>query len=229
MLHPPYILAATVFCLLQLSSSLSYADEARMVRFAWGGGSEKLWEGSIAVSQGSISQPRPLGIEADEPGSMWLEEGRLLIRQRSPRAYDGVDIIVTAPADAKLIVQLAASGHPQQGPQIEVPLADISGEFRNLQLDNRDNRLLVRRAPGDSLLVHTAHPSMVFYPGETMRFEVIPHLLPVAAETRVQIQAQLLDARQQPLWSGVQDVAPAAGRPFRWDSPCRKTRAFTTS
>ena len=46
-----------------------------------------------------ISQPRPLGIEADEPGSMWLEEGRLLVRQRSPRAYDGVDIIVTAPAD----------------------------------------------------------------------------------------------------------------------------------
>ena len=80
-----------------------------MVRVAWGGGSEKLWEGSIAVSRGTISQPRPLGIEADEPGSMWLEDGRLMIRQRSPRGYDGVDIIVTAPADAKLIVQLTSA------------------------------------------------------------------------------------------------------------------------
>ena len=197
-----------------------------MVRVAWGGGTERLWEGSIAVSRGTISQPRPLGIEADEPGSMWLEDGRLLVRQRSPRAYDGADIIVTAPADAKLIVQLTADhdhdhdhgymvpdtvpdiahGDAQQAPQIEVRLADITSEFHNLKLDNRENHLLVRRAPGDSLLVRTSHPSMVFYPGETMRFEVIPHMLPVAADTRVEIKAQLLDAQERSLWSSTQDV-----------------------
>ena len=127
-------------------SSFSYADEALMVRVAWGGGREKLWEGSVAVSSGAISQPRPLGIEADEPGSMWLENGRLLILQRSPRAYDGVDFFVTAPADAKLVVQLTAAGNSQRGSQIEIPLADISSEFRNLSLDNQENHLLVRRA-----------------------------------------------------------------------------------
>ena len=115
-----------------------------MVRVAWGGGSERLWEGSITVSRGTISQPRPLGIEADEPGSMWLEDGRLMVHQRSPRNYDGVDILVTASADAKLVVQLTATGDSQPGPQTEVPLADISSEFRNLQLDNHGNRLLVR-------------------------------------------------------------------------------------
>jgi hypothetical protein len=206
-LHPPY--AAAVFLFLLLTSSFSHADEAMMVRVAWGGGSERLWEGSIAVNRGTISQPRPLGIEADEPGSMWLEDGRLLFRQRSPRAYDGADVIVTAPADAKLIVQLASTreqGDSQRGPPIEVPLADISSEFRNLPLDDRDNRLLVRRAPGDSLVVRTAHPSMVFSPGETMRFEVIPHLLPVAADTHVEVKAQLLDAQERQLWSTTQDV-----------------------
>ncbi len=187
-----------------------------MVRVAWGGGAERQWEGSIAVSRGTISQPRPLGIEADEPGSMWLDNGRLLIRQRSPRAYDGVDIIVTAPADAKLIVQLTATrervpGDSQNGPQIEVPLADISSEFRNLQLDSRENRLLVRRAPGDLLLVRTSHSSMVFYPGETMRFEVIPHLLPVAADTHVEIKAQLFDAQERQLWFSAQEVRIGSG------------------
>ena len=44
--------------------------DALRVRIAWGGGAERLWEGTIAVSQGAISEPRPLGIEADEPGSM---------------------------------------------------------------------------------------------------------------------------------------------------------------
>jgi len=209
------LLAIAVFLPLLLSS-LSRADDAMMmVRIAWGGGSEKLWEGSIAVSQGILSQPRPLGIEADEPGSMWLEDGRLLIRQRSPRAYDGVDLIVTAPAaDAKLMVQLTASSDSQRGPQIEVPLADISSEFRNLQLDNQQNRLLVRRSPGDSLLVRMSHPSMVFHPGETMHFEIIPHLLPVAADTRVQIKAQLLDGQQRQLWSSAQDVRVGSGEPI---------------
>ena len=97
------------------------------------------------------------------------------------------------------------------GPQIEVPLADISSEFRNLQLDDRENRLLVRRAPGDSLLVRMSHPSMVFSPGETMRFEVVPHLLPVAADTRVQIKAQLLDAQQRQLWSSEQEMRGGSG------------------
>ena len=48
-----------------------------------GGGAERRWEGTIAVSRGTLSEPRPLGIEADEPGSMWLEDGRLAIRQRT--------------------------------------------------------------------------------------------------------------------------------------------------
>ena len=51
-----------------------------------------------------------------------------------------------------------------------------------------------------------AYPSMVFSPGEKMHFEVIPHLLPVAADASVEIQAQLLDAQGQQLWSSTQDV-----------------------
>jgi len=198
-------------CLLSSISSLSYADEAMMVRVAWGGGREKQWEGSIAVSRGAISQPRPLGIEADEPGSMWLDDGRLSIRQRSPRTYDCVDFIVTAPLDAKLIVQLAAASDSKRGPQIEVPLSDISSEFRNLPLDDRENRLLVRRAPGDSLPVRMRYSSLVFSPGETMRFEVVPHLLPVPADSRVQLKTQLLNSQEQPRWSSTQDVRAGGG------------------
>jgi hypothetical protein len=182
-----------------------------MVRVAWGGGTEKLWEGSIAVSEGTIGQPQPLGIEADEPGSMWIEDGRLKVRQRSPRTYDGVDLVVTAPAEAKLIVQLAAASDSQRGPRIEVPLADISSEFRNLRLDDADNRLLVRRAPGDSLLVRVSSPSMVFYPGEKVHLDVLPHLLPVPAESQLQIAAQLLDAQQRQLWYSEHEVR--AGSP----------------
>ena len=49
----------------------------------------------------------------------------------------------------------AADGGDNVRPQIEVPLAELSGDFRNLPLDARDNRLLVRRTPGDQLRVRT--------------------------------------------------------------------------
>ena len=196
-----------------------------MVRVAWGGGSEKSGKARSPSAAGPSPNPGP-GDRGRRTG-LDVAGGRPVADPpRSPRAYDGVDIVVTAPADAKLIVQLAAAGDSQRGPQIEVPLADISSEFRNLPLDDRENRLLVRRAPGDSLLVRMSRPSMVFSPGETMRFEVIPHLLPVAADTRVQIQAQLLDAQQRQLWSSEQDMRGAAGEavPLESDSPGRGRR-----
>lgn len=181
-----------------------------MVRVAWGGGSEKMWEGSISVNRGSVSQPRPLGIEADEPGSMWLEDGRLIVRQQSPRAFDGVDLVVTAPADAKLVVQLTAAGSSQRGPDIEVPLAELSAEFHNLELDKQDSRLLVRRAPGDALLFHTSRSSLVFSPGETFRGEILPHALPFPTDAGAQIKMQLLNAQQRALWSSTTEIRGGA-------------------
>jgi hypothetical protein len=178
------------------------ADAATMrIRIAWGGGAERLWDGTITLSRGMLSEPRPLGIEADEPGSMWLDAGHLMIRQRSPRVYDGVDVLVTAPQDAKLLVNFSAADDARRPPQIEIPLADLSGEYRNLQLDGRDNHLLVRRTPGDLLRVRMAGQSLVFSPGEKLRLTVEPHLLPVPADTPIRLKAQLVSAAdQRELW-----------------------------
>ena len=71
---------------------------------------------------------------------------------------------------------------------------------------------------------------MVFAPGKTMHFEVVPHLLPVAADTRVPIETQLLDARQRQLWSVEEE---GAGRQREADPggthPAAKTKACPTS
>ena len=72
---------------------------------------------------------------------------------------------------------------PGTPPPIAIPLGELSGEFRNLPLDARDNRLLVRRTPGDQLRVRMAGDSLVFSPGEKVRMEVQPHLLPVRPTT----------------------------------------------
>ena len=178
--------------------------ETMRVRVAWGGGGERLWAGTISVSQGTLSDPQPLGIEADEPGSMWLQPDQqsggncLAIRQRSARAYDGVDLLVDSRLDAKLLVRLTTVDAPGQPVEVEVPLAGLKDEFYDKTLDAQGNRLLVRRAPGDQLLVNFQRGSLVFSPGEVFKCTVEHHLLPLPTGSKVQIKVQLIAPRSEP-------------------------------
>ena len=183
------------------------------LRIAWGGGAERRWQGAVALSEGTLAEPRLLGIEADEPGSMWLEAGRLVIRQRSPRTYDGVDLLVTAPPEANLLVRLSASDDPVQPDWVAIPLADLVGGFYSADLDDRANRLLVRRTPGDTLQVEMSRRSLVFAPGELLQFKLTPHRLPLKRDTKLRINVQLLGGRNgRELWSA--EHAVVVGQPL---------------
>src|SRR5947207_15414437 len=48
-------------------------DPTMHLRVAWGGGDKltRQWQGGIRISSGTLAIDRPLGVEADEPGSMW--------------------------------------------------------------------------------------------------------------------------------------------------------------
>ena len=147
--HPTCVLIAL---LLALASQTAMADDLR-VRIAWGGGADRVWQGTISVSEGSLSDPQALGVEADEPGSMWLDgnsdgAAKLVVRQRSPRTYDGVDALVSAPPSARLLVQLSAVDDSAPPNAIEIPLSDLSGEFVSKELDKRGNRLVTTRCAG---------------------------------------------------------------------------------
>src|SRR6185436_11699750 len=85
-------LAAHLVC---TATALVAAEPTMRIRIAWGGGTERTWQGTVRLSAGTLSDPSALGVEADEPGSMWLTDGSLEIRSRSTRAYDGVDLTVT--------------------------------------------------------------------------------------------------------------------------------------
>jgi hypothetical protein len=196
--------AAIVLLMLSATSAALAAD--LRVRIAWGGGTECTWQGTISVSDGSISDAQPLGAEADEPGSMWLDadarSGRtvLVVQQRSPRGYDGVDVAVSAPPTAKLLLQLSGGDQRDHSATVEIPLTDLAGEFVNKELDKQGNRLLVMRAPGDSLRVRFERSSLVFAPGETFRFALEPHALPLPKGGSPRFKVQLLGGGKE-LWS----------------------------
>ena len=214
-------------CLAILLRGPLLAEETMRLRISWGGGVEALWQGTAVVSEGTISSPQPLGIEADEPGSIWIEHGppfttgpdeesstgmppeseHLVIRQRSPRTYDGVDLTVTAPPDADLLVELSAPGNENS---ISVPLARLKNDVFSTNLDDAGNRLLVSRAPGDALRVTLKHRSLVFGPGDLLQFDLQPHLLPGEADAKLRVKVQLLEGRTtHELWS--QELSAVAG------------------
>jgi hypothetical protein len=182
--------------------------ESLKIRIAWGGGSERIWQGKITLSEGRLDQPCPLGIEADEPGSMWIQDGALVVRQRSPRTYDGLDLMVLAPLSAKLTIQLASPGETKEPGRIEVPLSSLLEGFHNADLDSHGNRLLIRRAPDDKLRVELGRRSLVFAPGETIRLDVAAHLLAADPGTKIRLTTALLAGRgTQELAAGREDQA----------------------
>jgi len=213
-----------LLCILGGTSVASAQNATMRLRMEWGGGGERLWRGKLAVSEGTLSQPRALGIEADEPGSIYAEAGTIDVRPKSRRVYDGVDFTVTAPLDAFLLVELASPEPlPEQKPGAEpvaqpaplslrVPLRKLAHEFESAPLDAQGNRLLVRRAPGDRLRVRLSQDSVIYEPGEVAEFEVQPHLLPMPEGTKVRIQAQLTSARggREVFWTFDHDVVMPA-------------------
>lgn len=205
--------------LLACAPDIAVAESMR-IRVAWGGGSARLWEGTIALDgNGTLSEPLPLGIEADEPGSMWIDQGRLIISQRSPRTYDGVDLLVTASSETKLLITLTPADAQEQPIRVEVSLATLAETFSNEPLDTQGNRLLVRREPGDMLRVQFDRDMLVFTPsnmtGERRQFRVRvePHLLPVVAGTKVRITARLIESHGKQVHWASQERMVEAGRP----------------
>ena len=101
------LLATVAAVFLSGGQAAAFAAELQNVRLRleWGGGQESVWQGTVSAAEGNLSDAQPLGVEADEPGSMWTDSGALEIRARTPRAYDGVDVTVHAPMTSQLRVQ----------------------------------------------------------------------------------------------------------------------------
>jgi hypothetical protein len=210
-----FLIAALSFMLVTILPLLASAEEMR-IRIAWGGGHERQWQGTATLSEGRMSEPRSLGVEADEPGSMWLEgDGpaappHLIIRQRSPRSYDGLDLRVNAPLSAKLTLSLTTADEPDKPIAVAIPLAGIVEEFFTQEIDNQGNRLLAVRTPGDQLLVSFDRDELLFTPGETFHFAVEPNKLSLPDGAKAKLKAQLLPTiGGKELWSTQQDITVA--------------------
>lgn len=181
--------------------SLEPPIELRL-RMAWGAGSQRQWKGFLRVEGGQLSDLRDLGVAPDAAAAKYLDQDTLIIAQPSPTQYDGVEFTVRAAPDARVVTELKSIDAPDSVTRIETPLSEFIELYENRRLDDWDNRVLIRRAPGDVLRVRMDRDSLVFKPGEQFAFDVQPHLLQLEANVAVQLKLQLFKARDdRELWS----------------------------
>lgn len=195
-----------IVCILLAPAADGAEQRTLRIRAAWGGGEARRWTGSVEVTQGSLSGLSPLGVEADEPGSMWIDRGRILLRGPSPRTYDGFDCLVDAPADAKLLIRLSSKVGEPNPPPMEIPLESLVNDSHSADLNDGGNRLLVRRSPGDKLQVKLDRDALVFAPGENWALALQPALARLSPGARVRIRCELRGGDARLWWS--QDLEP---------------------
>ncbi len=168
-------------CLLALPARGQDLDARIWV--AWGGGAARRWSGEIRVDNGRtqpvmascIREFEPVGLSPDEAGSMHVEGDAIVVVPCTPRTYDGVRLRVTAARTAELSVYLVPDGQPEAVQRVAIPLGRLLTEPYTSILDERGNRLLVRREPGDDLRVRFDRDSLVFGAGERFEFRVAPN------------------------------------------------------
>ena len=191
--EPSFALALLLAsCLLP---AFAHAQDELRVRLGWGFGTSRSWQGTIHVTSGAIAEFIPLGLESDAPGSMHLiDESTLAVAPKHPRGYDGVELLVRAPRDAALVVELAPDGgEPAQ--VVEWPLLTLAKVLQQANLDDQANRLIGQRSPGDRLPVSMDRDTLVFSPGEKLEFTVMPRALDLAANSGYVLNVSLQHAR----------------------------------
>lgn len=205
----------TALATFTLMAPMAMADEPTLrVRIEWGGGSERPWQVALSASGGRLAAPRSLAIEADEPGSVWVDAGQVFVETPSPRLYDGVDVDVHAPLESKLVVELSSPGGTDPPAREEIPLAELVDGYHGGVLDPRGNRLLVRRAPGDRLRVTLSRDTLVASPGEQLEARVRPTLLGPNPPRKLRLQSRLVAASgAREVWTDDRELASLADEP----------------
>lgn len=197
--------AVAACAVLWLGSTANLSAQDRLlehparVRIAWGGGEATAWSGRIVLEGGSLEGIQLLSMEADAPGSIWLENPHTLrIESIRPHPFDGLDVTVAAPknaaSSARLVVELTSA--PGSSPlKAEVPLSEALRKPFRTSLDARGNELVVHRSPGDALRIESEEDVLIFSPGEKFSFLLRPFVEEIEPSTSIDVEATLSPAR----------------------------------
>lgn len=197
--------AATCIAVLLVvlcAAPMAYARQPTLqLRITFGGGEPRSWRGAVTLSGGQFGAPRMLSLEGDAPGSFTVQRRQIEILPRTPSVYHGLDIPVDAPLDARLRIRLSSVSDLRRPREFEFTLSELISGSHPLDeggglLDDSGNRLVVQRVPGDPWRIWFDRQSLVFSPGETFRFDVVPHLVALERGASLRLKLRIASRRE---------------------------------
>ncbi len=196
--HLPW---SVLLCALWATNGVCAETTDLRLRVAWGGGAARQWQGSLSIQDGTLSDLSYLGLDADEAATIYLEKYAVQIQQRSLRDYDGFDIQAVGSSTSVLKLEIAPADHPEEMQRIEVSLGDLITTYTHAELDSQNNQILIQRVSGDQLRTSFERSSLVFKPGETFEFQIMPHLMGLEDQSNLRCHVQLFRTGQdKQLW-----------------------------
>lgn len=191
------VVLLVVYFLTRTATALAAGESQQVrVRIEWGGGNPRLWHGLLEVDEGRFEQPASLGVEADEPGTIWVDGTAVWIQRRSVRLYDGLDVTVCAPGQARLNMTLSSPAQGSSPMQTAFGLAELGDGPIVAPLGTNGARVVIRRSPGDALAVDVDREHLIYNPGESFVASVLlKPLTPPSANSTASLVWKLTKAR----------------------------------
>lgn len=214
--------ACLALYLLLGGQALAVEEVTARLRLAWGSGSDTLqrWTGDVTCTGGQLSELEPLGLEADEAAALRLDSSRIVIAPLVKRSFDGCDVTVRAPVDARVRITLRSDQSPESR-EIEVGLSEILAGQISEPLDEFGSFFLAHRSPGDKLRVIPPKDSLVFSPGESWTLRLRPDLAKEVRSGAVLLDLKLHAYKDDTiLWQASQLVEGGSARELAFDINC---------
>ncbi len=168
----------------------------------WGGGQPRTWEGQLQLSAGSFGEPAPLGLEPDAGAAIHHYENRIELHAIRSADFAGFDIDITAPRNARLSLELVSAEDPGNPVSRSLDLASLRTDGAQIMLDDTQNRIDIQPAPGSAIPVSIERSHLVFDPGETFEFSMLPIEWTMSNDPTLRLQVELTRATDgEALWS----------------------------
>lgn len=179
----PLAESPVVFPTAEAAERPSSSDRQLRLRFSWGGGNSQTWKGQISILEGKFSKALSLGLDLDATAAVRQVDETLLISHWSPSNYGGADVTVEGSSATRIQIELTSIENPDLRMVRTIALDDLVSNGLGESIDESGNRLSVVRVPGDQINVMFEREHLVFRPGESFSFQVVPNATRLTGRT----------------------------------------------
>lgn len=171
---------AILFGILYLPT-FAWGDVKRPVsvklRVDWGEQTPRLWNAQIKLTDGYVQTANSLGVDADETAVIAQTKESISYQPRTNRVFNSIEFQVQGNLNTRIQVLIQDRNDLLISAKHAFSLKDILEQEQILPVNQTNAQVIIQQAPGDSFILKSKRPHLVFEPDDLMEFHAIPKYL----------------------------------------------------